>query len=262
MRVLAVGDVMGRLGRRTACTLLPALRRELDLDYVVVNGENAAAGRGTTGAIARELLDHGADVITGGNHTWAIPDYAETLQGELPVLRPANYPPGAPGRGVWYDGRLAVINLIGRTFMEPVDDPFACADRLLPSIPAGTPVLVDFHAEATSEKQAMGWHLDGRAAAVVGTHTHVPTADPRLLPRGTAFVTDLGMCGARDSIIGSETQPVLHRFRTGRPARMPPETHGVAIFCAVVVEIDDATGRATSIERVDRVLEPDAARGA
>ncbi|PZC49983.1 MAG: hypothetical protein DK306_000406 [Chloroflexi bacterium] len=255
MRVLAVGDVMGKLGRRAVCTLLPGLRSELGLDYVVVNAENAAAGRGTTGKIAQELLDSGADVLTGGNHTWAIADYAETLQSELPVLRPANYPPGAPGSGVWHDGRLAVLNLIGRTFMEPVDDPFAGADQLLASLPAGLPTLIDFHAEATSEKQAMGWHVDGRAAAVVGTHTHVPTADARLLPQGTAFVTDLGMCGARDSIIGSAAPAVLAKFRTGRPQRLPPETEGVAVFCAVVVEIDETTGRATSIERVDRVLE-------
>ena len=255
MRVLAVGDVMGRLGRRTVCTLLPELRRELALDYVVVNAENAAAGRGTTGKIAHELLEAGANVLTGGNHTWAIADYSDSLQSELPLLRPANYPAGAPGRGLWHDGRLAVINLIGRTFMEPVDDPFAAADRLLAELPPGLPALVDFHAEASSERQAMGWHLDGRAAAVVGTHTHVPTADPRLLPQGTAVVTDLGMCGARDSIIGSQAAPVLEKFRSGRPQRLPPETEGAAIFCAVVVEIDEGCGRATRIERVDRVLD-------
>ena len=255
MRVLTVGDVMGRLGRHVVCTLLPGLRRELSLDYVIVNAENAAAGRGTTGKIAQELLDHGADVITGGNHTWAIPDFADTLRGELPVLRPANYPQGAPGRGVWHDGRLAVCNLIGRTFMEPVDDPFALATQLLDGLPSGIPAIVDFHAEATSEKQAMGWHLDGRAAAVVGTHTHVPTADARLLPQGTAFVTDLGMCGARDSVIGTNAEAVLRKFRTGLPTRLPPETAGVAVFCSVMIEIDEDTGRAEHIERVDRVLD-------
>ena len=255
MRILTVGDVMGRLGRHVVCTLLPGLRRELEIDYVIVNAENAAAGRGTTAKIVRELLDHGADVITGGNHTWAIPDFAETLDGDMPVLRPANYPAGAPGCGLWQDDRLAVCNLIGRTFMEPLDDPFALATQLLDRVPAGIPTIVDFHAEATSEKQAMGWHLDGRAAAVVGSHTHVPTADPRLLPQGTAFVTDLGMCGARDSVIGTETQAVLRKFRTGLPTRLPPEIHGAAVFCSVMIEIDDASGRACHIERIDRVLD-------
>lgn len=255
MRVLAVGDVMGRLGRHAVCTLLPSLRRELDVDYAIVNAENAAAGRGTTGKIVKELLEHGADVITGGNHTWAIDDFADTLNSELPVLRPANYPAGAPGRGVWHDGRLAVLNLIGRTFMEPVDDPFAQAEALLAELPTGIPAVVDFHAEATSEKQAMGWHLDGRAAGVVGTHTHVPTADPRLLPQGTAFVTDLGMCGARDSVIGTETEAVLRKFRTGLPTRLPPAKNGAAVFCSVLIEINDESGHARHIERVDRVLE-------
>jgi metallophosphoesterase (TIGR00282 family) len=255
MRVLAIGDIMGRLGRRAVCSLVPPLRLELELDYVVANAENAAAGRGTTEKIARELLDHGVDVLTGGNHTWAITDYAETLAGELPVLRPANYPAGSPGRGLWHDGRLAVINLIGRTFMEPLDDPFVQAIALLEQVPDGASVLVDFHAEATSEKQAMGWHLDGLAAAVVGTHTHVPTADARLLPQGTAFVTDLGMCGARDSVIGTETAAVLHKFRSGLPTRLPPETRGPAVFSSVMIEIDDQSGRATHIERIDRLFE-------
>ena len=254
MRVLTIGDVMGRLGRQAVAGLVPALRRELALDYVVANAENAAAGRGTTEKIARELLDAGVDVLTGGNHTWAMEEFAATLAGDLPVLRPANYPAGSPGRGLWQDGRLAVLNLIGRTFMEPLDDPFAAATEVLAGLPSGLPLLVDFHAEATSEKQAMGWHLDGRAAAVVGTHTHVPTADARLLPQGTAFVTDLGMCGARDSIIGTESEAVLRKFRTGLPSRLPPAKRGPAVFCSALIEIDDASGRAVRIERMDREL--------
>lgn len=256
MRVLLLGDVVGKAGRRAVGAVLPGLRAELQLDYVVANAENAAAGRGTTEKIARALLESGVDVLTGGNHTWALKEFEQTLTGELPVLRPANYPPGAPGRGVWTDGTFTVINLIGRTFMEPLDDPFAVADQLLAEAGERTPVVVDFHAEATSEKQALAWHLDGRVAAVVGTHTHVPTADARLLPQGTAFVTDLGMCGARDSIIGSDAAHVLARFRTGRPTRLPPAESGPVVINGALLELDDA-GAAVSIERVDRLWEPD-----
>ena len=255
MRVLLIGDIVGKAGRRAVRALLPGLRSELRLDYVVANAENAAAGRGTTEKIARQLLDAGVDVLTGGNHTWALPEYLDTLRGELPVLRPANYPAGAPGRGVWSDGRLCVVNLMGRTFMEPLDDPFAAADAILANIPGDRAVVVDFHAEATAEKQGMAWHLDGRVGAVVGTHTHVPTADARVLPDGTALVTDLGMCGARDSIIGTQVAASLQRMRSGRPVRLPPEEQGTAVFNAALVDIDTASGRARSVERVDRVLD-------
>jgi metallophosphoesterase (TIGR00282 family) len=255
MRVLLIGDIMGRLGRQVVTTLVPSLRDELSLDYVIANAENAAAGRGTTNRIAVQLLESGIDILTGGNHTWAIDEYHETLESDLPVLRPANYPSGAPGTGVWTSDQLIVMNLIGRTFMAALDDPFSGIDALLENIPKDLPVVVDFHAEATSEKQAFGWHLDGRVAAVVGTHTHVATADARLLPRGTAFVTDLGMCGALDAIIGSEVEPVLTRFRTGLPTRIPPATKGSMIFSSVLVEIDDSTKSAISIKRIDRLLE-------
>ena len=257
MRILALGDVMGKGGRRAVVALTQGLRAELELDYVIANGENAAAGRGTTEKIARALLEGGVDVITGGNHTWAMREFSETLRGELPVLRPANYPEGAPGRGVWSDGRLTVLNLIGRAFMEPLDDPFAKADALLEEIAGGQIIVVDFHAEATSEKQAFGWHLDGRVAAVFGTHTHVPTADARLLPRGTAFITDLGMCGARDSVIGTQTEAVLTKYRTGLPTRLPPEEDGVMVVNGALITIDDGTGQASSIERITRTWEPD-----
>lgn len=255
MRVLLIGDIVGKAGRRAVKESLPALRDELSLDYVIANAENAAAGRGTTAKIARELQQCGVDVLTGGNHTWAIAEFSDVLAGDSSVLRPANYPAGAPGRGVWSDDKIVVLNLIGRTFMAPLDDPFRAVDELLEALPPGRPILVDFHAEATSEKQAFAWHLDGRVTAVVGTHTHVPTADTRLLPQGTAFVTDLGMCGARDSVIGTEVDAVLKRFRSGLPGRLPPQEKGDAVFASVVVEIDDATGAALSIERVDRVVE-------
>ncbi len=261
MRVLLIGDVVGKLGRRAVAALLPALRQELRLDFVVANGENLAHGRGTTEATVREMLQAGVDVVTGGNHTWAYPEFLPVLDSDLPVLRPANYPADVGGRGVWQSERLAVLNLIGRTFMAPLDDPFRVADTMLAELPAGLPVVVDFHAEATSEKQAFGWHLDGRVAAVVGTHTHVPSADARLLPQGTAFVTDLGLCGARDSVIGTDVSAVLKRFRTGLPTRLPPAEKGPAVLCSALVEIDPSSGLARSIERVDRRWDPEHEEG-
>jgi metallophosphoesterase (TIGR00282 family) len=253
MRVLCIGDVVGRPGRRAVAGLVPGLRAEYALDFVVANGENAAAGRGLTYKTAQELFDGGVDVITSGNHIWDEKEIVQHLDSEMPILRPANYPAGVPGRGICSLRGLTVLNLMGRTFMYEIDDPFRAADRLLEGVPEGTPIIVDMHGEATSEKYAMGWYLDGRVSAVVGTHTHVPTADARLLPNGTAFVCDLGMCGARDSIIGVEPAPVIRKFLTGMPARFAvAERAPVVQFNAVVVEIDDATGRARSIERVDR----------
>lgn len=258
MRVLLIGDVVGKAGRRVVGALLPGLREELSIDFVVANGENLAHGRGTTEATVKELVAAGVDVVSGGNHTWAYQEFVPLLDSDLPALRPANYPPGAPGTGVWQNDQLAVVNLIGRTFMDVVDDPFRAVDALLKEIPDGLPVFVDFHAEATSEKQAFGWHVDGRVAAVVGTHTHVPTADLRLLPKGTAYVTDLGMCGARDSVIGAEVEAVLTRFRTGLPTRLPPAENGPAVLGAVLVDLEEGSGRARSIERVDREWDPPA----
>jgi metallophosphoesterase (TIGR00282 family) len=259
MRVLMAGDVVGRPGREALAALLPPLREELRLDLVVVNAENAASGRGLTTRLAKELLRAGADVLSSGNHIYDVREFVPDLDaGVLPVLRPANYPEGAPGRGVLRvrtasGAAVTVINLMGRTFMPvAVDDPFRVADRLIEDVPAGDVVLVDFHAEATSEKQALAWYLDGRVAAVVGTHTHVPTADARLLPRGTAMVTDLGMTGATDSIIGDDVEAVLHRFLTSMPARLPVAAGGDAVMNAVLIEIDGTTGHATHIERVDR----------
>lgn len=233
--------------------LLPRLRSDLALDFVIANGENAAAGRGLTLETAQDIFSAGVDVITSGNHIWDEKAIIPHLDGDRPILRPANYPSGVPGRGVCTVAGVTVVNLMGRTFMYEIDDPFRCADRLLESVPPNTTVVVDMHAEATSEKIAMGWHLDGRVSAVVGTHTHVPTADQRLLPKGTAFVSDLGMCGPRDGIIGVEPEPVIRKFLTGMPARFTvAEKCKVQQFNAVLVDIDDATGKARSIERVDR----------
>jgi metallophosphoesterase (TIGR00282 family) len=247
------GDVVGRPGREAVAALVPALREELALDLVVVNAENAAAGRGLTAKIAKGLFAAGVDVLTSGNHIFNVREFVPVLDGELPILRPANYPAATPGRGVLQVGGATVVNLMGRTFMPvQVDDPFRAADEILEGVPASSVVLVDFHAEATSEKQALGWYLDGRVSAVVGTHTHVPTADVRVLPQGTAYVSDLGMCGAVDSVIGDDVTSVIERFTTSMPTRLPVAGGAEAQLNGVMVEIDEASGRAVSIERVDR----------
>ena len=253
MRVLMVGDVVGRPGRAAVTRILPELRAELQIDRVVVNGENAAAGRGLTEQTARELFDAGADVITSGNHIFNVREFVPVLDGPLPILRPANYPSSAAGRGVACVAGLTVINLMGRVFMPvPVDDPFQAVDALLDAIDDDAIIVIDFHAEATSEKQAFAWYVDGRAAAVVGTHTHVPTADARVLPGGTALVTDLGMVGVLDSVIGDDVDAVIERFITSMPTRLPVAEGAEAIFNSVLIDIDERTRHAVSIERVDR----------
>ncbi len=253
MRVLMVGDVVGSPGRRAVARLLPELRRDLAIDVIVANAENAAAGRGLTVRTAKELLDAGVDVLTSGNHIFDVRDFVPSLDGDLPVLRPANYPEVTPGRGVLTVRGVTVINLMGRVFMPvQVDDPFRVADTLLGQLAGPEPVVVDFHAEATSEKQALAWYLDGRVAAVVGTHTHTPTADARLLPRGTAQVSDLGMVGVLDSIIGDDAESVIDRFLTGMPTRLPVASGEEAVLQSVLIEIDEETRLATGIERIDR----------
>ena len=249
MRVLMIGDIVGKPGRHAVGALVPGLRSELRLDVVVANGENAAAGKGLTSGTAKEILAGGVDVITSGNHIWAQREVIALLDSEAPVLRPANYPEGAPGRGIVRFAGLTVINLMGRTFMYEIDDPFRAADRLLEGVEPGSPVLVDMHAEATSEKIAMGWHLDGRVTAVIGTHTHVQTADERVLPGGTAYLTDAGMTGPHDSIIGMEKEPSLTRFLNGMPAKFEPAS-GNPRLNGAVIEADDKTGRATKITRI------------
>ncbi len=248
-----IGDVVGKPGRRTVAALLPELRRELEVDLVVANGENAAAGRGLTESTAQALFDAGVDVVTSGNHIWDNKDILGALDQERPILRPLNYPAVTPGRGLLTQGGVTVINLQGRTFMPAIDCPFKAVDAALEELPDGATVVVDMHCEATSEKQAMGRYLDGRVAAVAGTHTHVPTADAQLFPRGTAFVTDLGMVGPVDSIIGNEIEPAISRFLTGMPTRFPVAERSAKVqFNSALIEIDEATGRARGIRRVDR----------
>lgn len=260
MNILFIGDIVGRPGREIIVRLLPGLREEFALDAVVANAENAAGGLGATPEIIRELMAVGVTAVTLGNHTWRKKELAPSIENFTTVVRPANFPPGNPGRGSAVvnlpDGRaLGVVNLLGRVYMEAFEDPFRVGLEEVERLRMSTPVvLVDMHAEATSEKVAMGWHLDGRASAVLGTHTHVQTADERVLPAGTAYITDVGMTGPRDSVIGTNKEIVLQKFITGMP--VPFEVaRGPAMLCAVLVEVDDQTGRAVRIERIARMHE-------
>ncbi len=260
MRILFVGDVFGHAGRRIVGEHLPALLESQAVDLLVINAENSAGGFGVTPSTAEELFDLGAHVLTTGNHVWDKREIIDYMQSAVAdghdrprrLLRPANYVEGTPGFG-WYQGELpggqayAVVNLQGRVFMASNDDPFRTADRLLREISAPV-VLVDFHAEATSEKVALGWYLDGRVTAVLGTHTHIPTADDRVLPGGTAFQTDVGMSGPYGSVIGVEKEQVLHRFLTGMPARLE-QARDDPRMSATLIECDGRTGHARATRR-------------
>ena len=255
MRLLVIGDVIGRPGRRAVESLVSGLRRDLQLDLVIANAENAAGGKGLTPVTADELLQSGVDVLTSGNHIWAQKEIFPYLAGDPPVVRPLNYPPGVPGRGYLWWKTVLVVNLIGRTFMGDADCPFRIMDQLLAGLPkVPSAIIVDFHAEATSEKNALGRYLDGRVSAVLGTHTHVGTADARILPHGTAFITDIGMVGPIDSVIGDDIDEVIRRFLTQLPHRLSVGK-GPVFFNSVLLEIDQTTGKATSIIRVDRQVE-------
>src|SRR2546421_1428306 len=254
-RILFVADVVGQPGRDAVKAIVPALKQELQPHLTVLNGENAAGGFGLTAKIVAELKGAGADVITSGNHVFAQKEFVADLPKLERVLRPANYPPPAPGQG-WCTLEVAghqvlVMNLIGRIFLDSLDDPFRAADAILSAHPETRIAFCDMHAEATSEKTAMGWYLDGRVSAVVGTHTHIPTADAHVLPKGTAYVTDVGMVGPRDGCIGMDKDVVLKRFLTGVPIRFVVAS-GPVTFNSVLVTINGSTGRATSIQRVDR----------
>jgi metallophosphoesterase (TIGR00282 family) len=260
VKILFIGDIFGRPGRTIVKDRLPDIVKEHRVDLVIANGENAAAGFGITPPLAEDLFELGIDVLTTGNHVWdkrEIIEYFQMADGNQHsmarrILRPANFPSDMPGWGV-YEGRknnvpYAVINLQGRVFMASNDDPFRVADQLLKEIKAKV-VFVDIHAEATSEKTSMGWYLDGRITALVGTHTHVPTADERVLPGGTAYITDVGMTGPYESVIGVKTELVVGRFLNNMPVRFEPATGDVRL-CAVVVDCDETTGRARKIQRL------------
>ena len=257
-RILFIGDIVGRSGRAILLDRLGALVREWKLDFVALNGENAAGGFGITETIYQEFIDAGADVITGGNHSWDQKEALVFIERAPKLLRPINYPAGTPGRGVALidaknGARVLVVNAMGRIFMDPLDDPFAAVERELTVCPlkqAADAIIVDIHGEATSEKQAMGHFCDGRASLVVGTHTHVPTADHQILPRGTAFISDVGMTGDYDSVIGMDKEEPLARFlRRISGARFEPAL-GEATLCALAVETDDGSGLARRVAAV------------
>jgi len=258
MNILFFGDIVGKPGRDALLSHVGGLRAEFSADLVIANAENAAGGWGITETVARHLFDGGIDVLTLGNHSWDKTEGVSVIENEPRVLRPANYPPGAPGRGCGLyktqSGALVgVANLNGRIFMEPLDDPFRAADAFIAKMRDQAQVtLIDFHAETTSEKGAFGWHCAGRVSAVVGTHTHVPTADERVLEGGTAYITDVGMCGPERSVIGMNVDTVLERFRTQRPFKFQVATGGAVLLCGVVIDIDETTGKARRIERISR----------
>jgi len=260
LTILFFGDVVGRPGRNALAQAVPFLRTKHNADFVVVNGENSASGSGLTPSTLQKILSCGADVVTTGDHIFRNKEFPGVIH-ELRVLRPANYPKSADGKG-WglyttKDGtRIVVMNLMGRVFMEPLRCPFELADEILAGASNQAKViLLDMHGEATSEKIAMGWHLDGKVSAIVGTHTHVQTADERILPQGTAYITDLGMTGPYDSVLGREKQPVLKKFRTAMPAPFDV-AEGDLKACGVVVKVETTTGRALSIERFQMPIDP------
>ena len=259
MKILLIGDVVGRPGRAIIERQLVGLREELGLDFVIANCENAAAGAGITPSVADELFRAGVDVLTSGNHVWKLREAFELLRRDHRIIRPANYPDSAPGTGSTIvesisGQKVGVLNVMGRIFMEPLDCPFRAAEREIAKLRAITPVIiVDMHAEATSEKVAMGWFLDGKVSCVFGTHTHIPTADERVLPQGTGFITDVGMTGPYDSVIGRRVDQILERFLTSLPHKSEVAEGNVQLR-GLVVDVDAATGKARSVERLTRML--------
>jgi len=260
MKLLFIGDIVGEPGRRAIKILLPGLVKKNKVDCVVVNAENAAGGSGITPPIASELLSYGADLITSGDHIWKRKEATELLNEEPRVLRPLNYPKGAPGSGsaiisVGDKAKIAVINLIGRVFMQAVECPFKTSKEDIESIKKSTPnIFIDIHAEATSEKIALGWYLDGLVTAVMGTHTHVQTADEKILPNGTAYITDVGMTGPFDSVIGRKKEEILTRFITQMPTRFHMAEDDIWLN-AVLIDFDEKRGKANSIKRIQKKLD-------
>jgi len=262
IKVLFIGDIIGKLGRTVSRQVLPELKKKLSPDLIIANGENSAHGYGITEKVYKELVEMGIEAVTMGNHVWDKKELAVGID-KLPlVVRPANYPPGVPGNDhliLQKDGaKIAVTNLSGRTFMQALDCPFQAIQKLLPKLETNL-IIVDMHAEATSEKVAMGWFLDGQVSAVLGTHTHVMTADERILPKGTAFISDIGMVGAYDSIIGMNKEQILKRFTTQMPEKFEPTDKGTGLFNAVFLKIDAVSGRAKEIKRIVKVVEGSAA---
>lgn len=252
MKVLMIGDVVGKGGRKTLSELLPRLIEEEKIDFVIAQGENSAGGFGITKKTASEFFQCGVDVITSGNHIWDKSDIFEELDiMNSKILRPNNYPKDKPGTGIFFNNELAVINLIGSVWMGDIDSPFNSIVSIIEELP-NVPIFIDLHAEATSEKAAMAWYLDGKITALVGTHTHVATADNKILPEGTAFVSDLGMVGAKNSILGMDKDASINRFFNGKRRRMNPVEKGEMIFNSVLIEVNNSTKRTNSITRLDK----------
>ncbi len=257
MNILFIGDIVGKPGRQAVKQRLPELRDEFDIDLCIANAENSAGGSGINESVISELFAFGVDVITSGDHVWRNKGVFSVIGSNPRVLKPANYPKSTPGRGSCVVSakngiKVGVVNIQGRVFMNPIDCPFTAVIEELREISSQTKiVVVDFHAEATSEKIAMGWFLDGKVSAVLGTHTHVPTADAKVLPKGTAYLTDTGMVGARESVLGREIEPVLKHFTTSLPSRFSVATGDVFINC-VVVDIDESTGLARNITQLEK----------
>lgn len=260
MKILMVGDVFGRAGRKTFAEITPKLKAEKNIDIVVVNGENAAHGSGLSVSTFNELLSGGADIVTSGNHIWSNKDILSIIDREPFLLRPANFPEGTEGNGFcifpYRSKNIGVINLLGRTFLAPLDCPFICAEKIIQQIKNQCDIiLIDFHAEATSEKISLGYFLDGKITALVGTHTHVQTADERILPNGTAYITDLGMVGILNSVIGLDIQSVVEKFLTCRQTKFLVPEKGACIYSAALLDIDDFSNKTKTIERIRIVTE-------
>ncbi len=254
MNILLVGDVCGRVGRTALLKYLPILKKKYSVDVAIVNGENSASGKGITPSTLEEIYRAGADIITSGNHIWDKRDVMKVIDSEPYLIRPANYPEPAPGKGYcvfpWHSKNIGVFNLSGRVFMPPMDCPFQKAISIIKRLKSECDIIIlDFHAEATSEKIALGWYLDGKITCMFGTHTHIQTADERILPAGTAYITDLGMVGPENSVIGMDKDIVIEKFLTGRPARFEVAA-APAIFCGALLKLDDGTNKAISIERI------------
>ncbi|MFC4993082.1 TIGR00282 family metallophosphoesterase [Rubritalea tangerina] len=262
MRILFLGDIVGEPGRKAVIKYLPAIQSDHDIDFTILNGENSAGGRGITPVIANDLFRAGADVITTGDHVWDQREVADHLEKEPRILRPINYPSGVPGAGLFITdtpkGKIAVFNAQGRTFMgQALENPFLIMEEQVSLIhdQGIKMVFLDFHAETTSEKIAMGYHLDGKVSAVVGTHTHVQTADERILPNGTAHLTDAGMCGPETSILGRNVESIVYRFKSSLPTRFPV-AKGPVRLCGAIIDVDPESGKARTITRYNRLLEP------
>lgn len=255
MKVLFIGDIVGSSGRKAAKSCISDLRKEMPFDYCIANGENAAGGSGITYVVAQELYKCGIDALTLGNHTWSKKEVTNFIDSDPKLVRPANYPQELPGRGsAVIDGKLGIINLLGRVYMDPLDCPFKALDRELADLKSRVRIIiVDIHAEATSEKCALAWYADGRVSGVFGTHTHVQTADERVFPCGTSFISDVGMTGPGEGIIGVDKDIVMEKFRFGMPVRFEP-AKGYVQFNAVHLDIDDKTGKTISIRRINRII--------